>query len=122
LKKIVELNPNTNSDLLFDYKIDKIRNFGRAVEIKQIEFVWSGLAGTLNGQINIYQKTGFSEVLIKSINLNSNNGSDIFLLNNYNNKIKINYTILFKICSLFVLSLDITLSIAFSWSEKTQII
>lgn len=92
LKKIVELTPNANSDLLFDYKIDKIRNFGRAVEIKQIEYVWSGLAGTLNGQINIYQKTEYSEALIKSINLNSNNGSDIFLLNNYNGKIKINYT------------------------------
>lgn len=76
---------------LFNTHLSKLQNNGKDAEVSQIEVVWKNLGGTLSANFNIYQVSQYSEVLIKTININSANGGDLFILNNYENNIKIEY-------------------------------
>lgn len=76
---------------LFNTHLSKIQNNGIEAEVSQIEVVWKNLGGTLNADFNIYQVSQYSEILITTINISSANGGKIFILNNYENIIKIEY-------------------------------
>ena len=92
LKKLINITTTADSEYYFNVNIEKISNLGKYARIKQLEVCWDGLTGTLTSDLKIYQKSNYSETLIKTILFNTSSGSELFPLVDYLGQIKIKYT------------------------------